>query len=148
MKAQYLAFGALALSFFAQLAFANELVVVSAGTEKKGGAVFSTDAMLDGQAVGIQFRVRIHGATEKTQVDLSGCLKGIPKTHSGGCGLSADKTVVTGLVYSSSNELLPKGHFPLGNVRVTSGEKVSFEVYEFLVAGDRGVPLASRIVTE
>jgi hypothetical protein len=120
----------------------NELIMVA---EKSAGPIFSADAMLDGQAVGLQFRVRINGASEKTQINLDNCLKAIPKTHQGGCGVSPDKQVVTGLVFSMTNAPLPKGLMPLGTVSVKSGEQVSFEVVEFLVAGDAGKPLDAQV---
>ncbi len=125
-----------ALTLSAGFAYAgNNLVVASAD---KGQTAFSADAMLDGQAVGLQFSIKITGATEKSRVNLDNCLKALPKSHTGSCGLSADKTVVTGLVFSLSNAKLPAGVLPLGTVHVASGEKVSFEVVEFLVAGDAG----------
>lgn len=120
----------------------NDLIVAAA---KSGATAFSADAVLDGEAVGLQFRVRIAGGSDKTRVVLDNCLKGLPKTHQGACGVSPDKSVVTGLVYSLTNAKLPAGVFPLGTVHVTSGEKVSFEVVEFIVAGDAGRPLEAKV---
>ena len=121
---------------------ANDLLVTTAN---KGQTAFSADAMLDGEAVGLQFRIKLNGANANTKVALGNCLKSLPKTHQGTCGISADKTVVTGLVYSLSNAKLPAGLFPMGSVYVSSGEKVSFEVVEFVVAGDAGRPLVSNV---
>ena len=142
MKGKILVFGLLAGLGAGDLLAANYLIVAA---EKSAGNTFSVDAMLDGQAVGLQFRIKINGASEKTAINLGSCLKALPKSHQGGCGISADKSVVTGLVYSMTNTPLPAGVLPLGTVKVTSGEKVSFEVVEFLVAGDAGKPLESRV---
>ncbi|GMU44980.1 MAG: hypothetical protein IT479_10970 [Xanthomonadales bacterium] len=120
----------------------NDLIVASA---KSGATAFSADAVLDGEAVGLQFRIKVVGGSDKTRFMLDNCLKSLPKTHQGTCGVSSDKSIVTGLVYSLSNAKLPAGVFPLGTVHVTSGEKVSFEVVEFLVAGDAGRPLEAAV---
>ena len=121
----------------------NELLVAAAS--KGGPAAFSADAMLDGTAVGLQFRIKINGGSDKVRVVLDNCLKAVPKTHQGACGISADKSVVTGLVYSLTNAKLPAGLFPLGTVHVSSSQKVSFEVVEFLVAGDAGSQLQATV---
>lgn len=143
MKRIFLFAATASLMAVASSAFAGNQLIATA--EKSGATAFSADAVLDGEAVGLQFRIRIDGGSEKTRVVLDHCLKSVPKTHQGTCGISADKSTVTGLVFSTTNAKLPAGVFPLGTVHVTSGEKVSFEVVEFLVAGDAGRPLEASV---
>lgn len=118
-----------ALALMVSPAFADELLVTSAG---KGGAqAIAVDYVSSGQAVAFDFRIQVPGG-EKAKVDLSGCMAGLPKSHTGQC--SFVNGMVIGFAYNDTNEALPAGVFKVGTVRVSSTVAGKPEVVHFLAA--------------
>jgi hypothetical protein len=140
--------GALVLVAASSSAFADQLVVTG---EKagRGGAIIALDYASTGQATGFEFKIAVPGG-ESAKVDLSNCLKGLPKSHAGQCNFA--KGMIIGMAYSDTNALLPTGVLQLGTVSFSSLAKGAPQVIHFLAAntnGDKiesGVELGSDVV--
>lgn len=134
----------------AQAAIGNELVITS---EKAGRAqAAALDFVSDGSASALQVRFRVPGET-KVSVNTAKCTSGLPKTHSGECRFDAAKGVVTVIIYSDTNALLPAGVVSIGTISVTdaSGPLAISELLAFNASaqeikigsqGDSGVNVA------
>jgi hypothetical protein len=107
--------GAIVAAGFAGSVAANELIVTS---EKSGSArVAGLDVHSSGNASALQARFNV-GPNAK--VNLASCAKNLPKTHAGTCGYA--NGVVTVLVWSDTNALLPAGLVSLGTIGVSMGK--------------------------
>lgn len=115
MKTSMTILGALAAIGFAGGALANEIIVTS---EKAGGSrVAAVDFNSDGNATALQMRFRV---APEAKVNLANCAKGLPAGFAGTCGYS--NGLVTVLVYSDTNALLPNGLVSLGTIGVSMGK--------------------------
>lgn len=92
-------------------ASSNDLIVT---VEKAAsGQGVALDFSSDGTASALQMRFKV-GDAKKANVDLSKCVAGLPKSHSGECRF--DKGVLTVLVYSDTNATLPNGVVSIGTI--------------------------------
>lgn len=114
------------------VASANEFVVTSA--KARGSQAIGLDFVNEGEATALQLRFNLN---KDAKVDLSKCVAALPATHSGQCAVSGD--ILTVLVYSDENALLPTGLVSIGSVsmsgrdskavtKVTLKEALAFDV--------------------
>lgn len=103
----------LAGAMLASSASANEFVLTSA--KAKGSQAVALDFVNEGSATALQLRFNLN---KGAKVDLSKCVSSLPSSHSGQCAVSGD--VLTVLVYSDENALLPEGLVSIGSVNVSS----------------------------
>lgn len=138
---------ALSLAAFSGYAAADDLV----GTTAKGkGGMNSVglDLFTSGESVAFEFVVALpKGATN---VDVSGCMKSLPSTHSGQCVYNAESNEVIAIAFSPSNAKLQSGTINLGTVRYKSLQKDKSEatIRGLVVADGKGSTIPSEIQTE
>ena len=109
----------------------DELFVTSAKAGR-GGAVSIDFDNRAGAAVGFEFKIKV---PTDAKVNTSNCLADLPKSHTGVCMFNHIEGYVLGMVFSDSNELLPKGMVPVGRVLIRAGKQpVDVKVEHFLAA--------------
>lgn len=124
------AIGLIAASFvFANVAQADELLITQ---QKKGGThAIALDYISDGKAAAFEFRIAVPGG-EGAKVNLSKCVEGLPKSHTGQCAFA--KGHIIGLVYNDNNAPLAKGLHRIGSVTIRSEAEGMPKVNYFLAA--------------
>lgn len=122
------------------LAQADQLIVT--GEKASKGTAIALDYASDGKASGFQFRIAVPGG-ENAKVDLSRCLKALPKSHAGQCSFA--KGMVIGVAYSDNNELLPAGVLTLGTVAVKGAAVGKPQVVQFLAADASGNDIGTSV---
>jgi len=130
-----------ALSFAAvSVAHADQLVF---STEKSGGArAAAIDYVSDGSATSFMFRLDVPGGVN-AQVNLKSCVAALPKSHSGQCAFANGQ--ITGLVFSDTNALLPKGIISVGKISVQSAAVGEVSVAHFEAVNVEGVRIESNV---
>lgn len=122
------------------VAHADQLVF---SAEKSGGArVAALDYVSNGDAVAFDFRIDVPGGAEAT-VDLKSCVVSLPKSHAGQCSFA--KGQIIGIVYSDSNERLPKGIISIGKVSVQSAAAGDLSVAHFNAVNIDGMTIESKV---
>jgi hypothetical protein len=101
-------------------AFSDELLVSAA--KAKSSEALAFDYVSEGSAVAFDFKVKVD-ATDASQIDLSKCVAGLPKSHTGQCSFAKGMVIV--MVYNDTNEALPKGVLNIGSVSVRGGSASS-----------------------
>ncbi len=138
MKMKITAFAGLVLAtgFTMSLQAADSLILTS---EKAANATaIGLDFSSSGQATALEFRIAVG---DGAKVNLAGCAKGLPSTHSGTCALANGHVI--GLVYSDSNALLPAGILTLGSIGVSSKAKPALTL--LVVSDAQGNKLNSSV---
>lgn len=118
---------------------AKDALILTGETGARGTAV-ALDFSSSGAATAFEFRIAV-AEGDKATVDLSGCLKGLPSTHTGQCAFA--KGSVIGIVYSDTNALLPKGMLSLGTIGISS--KARPAVTLLVVSDAQGGKLPSSV---
>lgn len=118
---------------------ADDLIVT--GEKAARGTAIALDYSSTGTATGFEFRIAVPGG-DKASVDLSKCLKNLPKTHAGQCAFS--KGNIVGIAYSDNNTLLPAGMLSLGTVAV-KGAAGNPQVIHFLAADAAGNKIGTSV---
>jgi hypothetical protein len=121
-------------------AAADQLVF---SAEKAGGArVAALDYVSEGTATAFEFRINVPGG-DAASVDLSRCVSSLPKSHVGQC--SFVKGQIIGIVYSDTNELLPKGVLPIGQISVVTKAVGDLSVALFNAVDKAGESISSTV---
>jgi hypothetical protein len=137
---------ALALSAIALPVAADDLIATN-GVGKGGMNTVALDLVTGGESVAFEFVVALpKGATN---VDVSGCLKGMPASHQGKCVYNEKANQVIAIAFSASNEKLPT-ELNLGMVRYGSLQKgaSAATIQDLVVADARGGSIPSEIRSE
>lgn len=123
------------------VAHADQLVF---SAEKSGGArVAAIDYVSNGTAVAFQFKINVPGASEAS-INLKSCVAALPKSHAGQCAVVKDGII--GMVFSDTNELLPKGVISVGSISVQSKVAGDLSVASFLAVNHQGEPVEATVV--
>ena len=121
---------------FAGSAAADELLVTSSAAKGGNANAVALDYQSSGAATGLEFKLTV---PKGAQVDTSKCLSQVPKSHTGVCAYSSEAGIVTGMVFSDNNDLLPKGLVSIGTISVKGkGAADAFKVQHFLAADANG----------
>ncbi len=144
MKA-FVLFG-ICLTFASFASNADELLVTSGAAKAKVGHTYAIDFMSSGEAVALQFNIKIPKGVRDSQIDLSACVADLPKSHAGQCKVA--KGHIVGLVYSDTNEALPAGLVSVGRISMNASlvknqQKLQFT--EFLVSNSKAQPVESTV---
>lgn len=122
------------------VAHADQLIF---SAEKSGGSrVAAIDYVSNGDAVAFQFNIDVPGGTEAS-VNLKSCVAALPKSHAGQCSFA--KGQIIGIVYSDTNEFLPKGVINVGTVSVQSKGAGDLAVASFVAVNRDGAPVESNV---
>jgi hypothetical protein len=122
------------------VAHADQLIF---SADKSGGSrVAAIDYVSNGDAVAFQFNINVPGGTEAS-VNLKSCVAALPKSHAGQCSFA--KGQIIGIVYSDTNELLPKGVINVGTVSVQSKVAGDLAVASFVAVNREGAPIESNV---
>ena len=122
------------------VAHADQLVF---SAEKSGGArVAALDYVSSGDAVGFDFKIDVPGGAGAI-VNLKSCVAALPKSHSGQCAFA--KGQIIGIVYSDSNEALPKGIISIGSVSVQTKVVGDLSVASFTAVNKDGISVESTV---
>ena len=138
---------ALALSAVSLSVSADDLIATTAAN-KGGMNTVALDLVTSGESVAFEFVVALpKGAAN---VDLSGCLKGIPSSHQGKCVFNEKMNQVVAIAFSATNAKLPSGGLSLGSVRYTSLQKdgATATIQDLVVADGSGGAIQSEIRSE
>lgn len=121
-------------------AHANQLIF---SAEKSGNARSAAiDFVSNGDAVAIEFRIDVPGG-ENARVNLKSCVEALPKSHAGACSFA--KGQIIGIVYSDTNELLPKGVISVGKVSVMSDAPGDLSVAMFNAVNGDGISISTQV---
>lgn len=104
---------------------ANELLLTEA--KSRGNQAFALDLASDGGATALQIRIDV---ADGAKADLSKCLSGLPKTHTGVCAMSGKR--ITILVHSDQNAMLPAGLVSIGSVTLSGGVAENLKLVELM----------------
>ncbi len=122
------------------VAHADQLVF---SAEKSGGArVAAIDYVSNGDAVAFDFKIDVPGGADAV-VNLKSCVAALPKSHAGQCSFA--KGQIIGMVYSDSNERLPKGIISIGSVSVQSKAAGDLSVASFTAVNKDGISVESTV---
>mgnify|MGYP000157880257 CR=1 FL=1 len=122
------------------VAYADQLVF---SADKAGGArAAAIDYVSNGDAVAFEFRINVPGG-EAASVNLKSCVASLPKSHAGQCSFA--KGQVIGIVYSDTNERLPKGIISVGKISVQSKVEGDLSVASFTSVNREGVSIESNV---
>ena len=122
------------------VAHADQLVF---STEKSGGArTAALDYVSNGDAVSFLFRIDVPGGADAS-VNLKSCVAALPKSHVGQCNFA--KGQIIGLVYSDTNERLPKGIISVGSVSVKSAVAGDLSISHFEAVNIDGITIESKV---
>ena len=113
-------------------ALASEAVVHVNQAGKGANKVVGIDFQSGGDVSAFQFLITL--PEDAKGVDVSGCLAGLPKSHTGLCQAKDNK--VAGVVYSFSNEAVPGGLTSVGKITYKSTSKAK-PVVGNVVAGSK-----------
>lgn len=117
-------------------------LLVTPDAAKGGGSVAALDFASEGNAVGVQFRVKLPKGVSPEQVDLSKCTADLPKPYGGQCGMLKGEVLV--LVYSDDLKPFPAGVMPIGTLAMKQGGGSGFAVSELLVSDARAQPIQAK----
>lgn len=131
----------LALSVVSMSAANADQLVFSAEKSGRSG-VAALDYVSNGDAVSFMFRIDVPGGAN-AKVDLKSCVSSLPKSHAGQCSFANGQII--GLVYSDTNERLPKGIISVGKVSVQSAAAGNLSVAHFEAVNIDGVKVESSI---
>jgi len=121
---------------------AKEELLVTVANAGKSVIAELDFASPNGQTVGFEFSLNVPAGAK---ANTSGCLKGLPATHTGFCQFDASANVIRGAVYSDVNATLPKGVFSIGRVSIHGGGSANtLNVSHFLAAGADAAALPSK----
>lgn len=118
---------------------ANEMMLTEA--KAKSGLVASLDLVSDGTATMLQARIDV-GNVDASQVDLSGCVSALPKTHAGECHFAKGQIIV--IVTNDSGVGLSAGVVNIGKIMIRS-TGVSPKITEFLAADRNNAPVHGSV---
>lgn len=137
---------ALALGGLSTVASADDLIATQ-GAAKGGQRTVALDLATGGDSVAFEFEVKLPG--DAKNVDLSGCLKSLPATHSAQCVYHDKSQTVVAIAFSPSNAKL-SGVLNLGTIRYTSLQKSKSDakIQGLVVANGTGASVPSEIQTE
>lgn len=122
------------------VAHADQLVF---SAEKSGGSrVAAIDYVSSGDATSFVFKINVPGGADAV-VNLKSCVAALPKSHAGQCSFA--KGQIIGLVYSDTNENLPKGIISVGSVSVQSKVAGDLSVAEFTAVNKDGISVESTV---
>lgn len=122
------------------VAHADQLVF---SAEKSGNnRIAALDYVSDGDAVSFLFRIDVPGGTA-ARVNLKSCVASLPKSHAGQCNFSNGQII--GLVYSDTNERLPKGIISVGQISTVSDVAGDLKVAHFEAANGNGEMLEAKV---
>lgn len=127
----------LALAAMSTAAFADELLVTSENA--KGRSSVALDFATDGNAVGLQFNIKLPEGISASQVDTKSCVADLPKSHSGACRVT--KSEIIGLVFSDENAKLPAGLVSVGRLSFNGSVQKNLEVSQILVSDADANPI-------
>ncbi|MCB1611862.1 MAG: hypothetical protein KDI60_08925, partial [Xanthomonadales bacterium] len=100
------------------------------------------DYVSNGDAVAFDFKIDVPGGTDAV-VNLKSCVAALPKSHAGQCSFA--KGQIIGIVYSDSNERLPKGIISIGSVSVQSKAAGDLSVASFTAVNKDGISVESTV---
>lgn len=134
------------LAFFAFSAGADELLVTPSAAKAKGGAVYAIDFVSSGEAVALQFNIRLPKGINASKVDLSRCVADLPKSHTGQCSVA--KGHIIGLVFNDTNEPFAPGMVSIGKISIDASlakSQKGLQISEFLVSDSKAKPVSSTV---
>mgnify|MGYP003405568824 CR=1 FL=1 len=115
---------------------ADELIVTSNASKAQDAQAYAVDFVTSGNAVALQFNIKLPKGVDARQVDLKSCMADLPKTHTGQCNVA--KGHIVGVAYNDTNVPFAAGIVPIGKLYIQSrgkGNRVgSLRVSEFLVS--------------
>ena len=137
---------ALALGGLSAAVSADDLIATQ-GAGKSGSRTVALDLSTGGDSTAFEFVVAL--PSDAKNVDVSGCLKALPASHSGQCVYNETTKEVTAIAFSATNAKL-SGMLNLGNIRYNSLQKVkgSAKIQGLVVANGTGGSVPSEIQTE
>lgn len=94
----------------------NTALISEAQAGRNGARIAAIDFQSDGEVSAFQMRLVLPADAKK--IDLSRCLKDLPKEFTGVCNANGNKVAIT--VYSPSNKAAPAGLVSVGKVSFVS----------------------------
>lgn len=121
----------------ASLACSADELIVTPNVSKAGGAqVYAVDFVTSGNAVALQFNIKLPKGVDARHVDLKSCMADLPKTHTGQCNVA--KGHIVGVAYNDTNVPFAAGIVPVGKLYIQSQGKSNrvgdLRVSQFLVS--------------
>jgi hypothetical protein len=137
---------ALALGGVSAAASADDLIATQ-GMGKGGQRTVALDLSTGGDSTAFEFVVVL--PADAKNVDVSGCMKGLPASHSAQCVYNEKSKEVTAIAFSATNAKLT-GMLNLGTIRYNSLQKVKggAKIQGLVVANGTGSTVPSEIQTE
>lgn len=115
---------------------ADELIVTPSASKAGAARVYAVDFVTAGNAVALQFNIKLPKGIDAKDIDLKSCVADLPSTHTGQCNVA--KGHIVGVAYNDTNVPFAAGIVPVGKIYIQSqGKSVrvgDLRVSQFLVS--------------